>query len=150
MTASQAVCGTRLLRTVMPRSVAMTYVIGLFPDRPQAERALSRLRATGLSYAGETIKAYDPSPKGWTERIFGMVEPLSTLQAEGVEHEDARWYADRMEQGHVMVVLGTEGAAPSLARVLRDAGAEFVRLYSVESGRWVRTVFDEIGAPPPR
>jgi hypothetical protein len=128
----------------------MIYVIGLFADRPDAERAVSGLRSAGPSSVDATIKEYDPSLKGWTERIFGMVEPLSTLQAEGVEHEDARWYADRMEQGYVMVVVRTDEAGQSLARTLRDAGAEFVRLYSFEEGRWVRTVLDEIGAPPPR
>lgn len=128
----------------------MIYVIGLFADRPEAERGVSRLRAAGPSYADATIKEYDPSLKGWTERIFGMVEPLSTLQAEGVEHEDARWYADKMEQGYVMVVVRGEEAGQSLAKALRDAGAGFVRLYNFEGGRWSRTVLDEIGAPPPR
>jgi hypothetical protein len=128
----------------------MTYVVGLFHDRPAAQHAADRLNADGLSYVDHEIKEHEPSVKGWVERVFGMIEPLSTLQAEGVEHEDARWYADRMERGDALMVVRSEDAGQPIAKALRDDGAELVRIYSFESGRWVRTVVDEIGAPPPR
>ena len=128
----------------------MEHIVGLFADRSAAEGAVERLKTSGAAYEDHTIKEYDPSLKGWLERIFGMVEPLSAMQAEGVEHEDARWYADQMEKGRVMLLVRSEQGATTLGKILRDAGAELVRIYNFEQGRRVRTLADDIGAPAPR
>jgi hypothetical protein len=128
----------------------LDYVIGIFAEHSQADHAIDNIKTASIPYFDHTIKEYDPSLKGWLERIFGMIEPLSTMQAESVDHEDARWYADQMEVGQILLVVRTEQSAPSIGKMFRDAGAGLVRLYNFEHGRWVRTLVDDISAPPPR
>jgi hypothetical protein len=128
----------------------LDYVIGIFAEHSQIDHAIDHIKTAHVPYLDHAIKEYDASLKGWLERIFGMIEPLSTMQAQGVGHEDARWYADQMEVGRILLVVRTEQAAPTIGKMLQEAGAELVRLYNFEHGRWVRTLVDDISAPPPR
>ena len=119
----------------------MEYILSLFSDRQDADRAAGSLRHLGLSdsdYDVKTHAEYAGTVKGWLERLFQMPEPLSGMEAEGVPHDDARWYEDQVEHGETMVVVraGREGAR--VVATLTQAGAHDIRRYEKRDEAWTQ------------
>jgi hypothetical protein len=117
------------------------YVISLFSDNHGADQAVAALRHSGLSdsdYDLKTHEEYTGTLKGWLERLFQMPEPLSGMEAEGVPHDDARWYAEQIEHGQTMLVVRAEQDAEPLVRILEQAGAHDIRRYKKRGEAWTR------------
>ena len=68
-----------------------------------------------------------------------MPEPLSGMEAEGIPHEDAHWYEDRIQAGETMVAARTQDrSGAEIARALRRAGGHDVRRYQKLAQGWTR------------
>jgi len=128
------------------REDPMEYVVGLFADRPSAEGAADAVTADGIAAADCTIKEHEQTMKGRFERVFDITEPLSTMEADGVSHEDAPWYEEQIDEGRVLLVVRTERDATRVAGLLRSRGADALRLYGWWGSRWVRRAIPEV--PP--
>ncbi|HEV2359229.1 MAG TPA: hypothetical protein VGZ23_16685 [bacterium] len=111
----------------------MEYVLGLFPDAAAAERAAGVLRHFGVSeddYRVRTQTAATRNIKGWAGWLFDTPEPRSGPDAEGLPHEDAYWYNDRIRSGETMVAVRLEDrGGAEIARALQRAGGHDVRRY---------------------
>ena len=120
----------------------MEYVLGLFPDEKAAAGGADALKDLGLSkddYHVRTHAAATRSVKGWFEWLFDMPEPLSGMEAEGIPHEDAHWYEDRIEAGETLVAARTQNrSGTDIARALRRTGAHDVRWYEKRAEGWTR------------
>ncbi|HEV2438513.1 MAG TPA: hypothetical protein VGX97_00435 [bacterium] len=120
----------------------MEYVLGLFPDKEAAARAADALKKLGLgddNYHIRTHEAATRSIKGWFEWLFDMPEPLSGMEAEGIPHEDAHWYEDRIQARETLVAARTaERPGAEIAAALRRAGAHDVRRYEKRAEGWTR------------
>jgi hypothetical protein len=110
----------------------MEYIIGLFSDERGADQAAAALRHAGLRDSDFDVKThaeYTGTLKGWLERLFQMPEPLSGMEAEGVPHDDARWYEDQIEHGQTMLVVRAKRDAAGLISMLEQAGGHDIRRY---------------------
>jgi hypothetical protein len=119
----------------------MEYIISLFSDQQDADRAAAALRQLGLSDSDYDIKThaeYAGTLRGWLERLFQMPEPLSGMEAEGVPHDDARWYEDQIEHGQNMLVVRAIRDAARLIRTLEQAGAHDIRRYQKRDEAWTQ------------
>jgi hypothetical protein len=98
-------------------------------------------RRRGLP-ACDCLRTHDAaarSIKGWFEWLFDMPEPLSGMEAEGVPHEDAPWYEDRIQAGGTMIAARTQDrSGAEIARALRHAGGHDVRRYQKLAQGWMR------------
>ena len=120
----------------------MEYVLGLFADKAAAVRAADALKGLGLGdddYHLRTHGAATRSIKGWFEWLFDMPEPLSGMEAEGIPHEDAHWYEDRVQAGETMVAVRTlDRRGAEIAAVLRRSGGHDIRRYEKRAEGWTR------------
>ncbi|GEM_PF-1616541 len=124
----------------------MEYVIGLFDDRATADRAVDALRDAGVARADYSVTDRSNTFKGWFERLFRMGEDASSLEAQGIPDQDARWYDDQIDRGATMVVVRAHRDSGRAGRLLREAGARGVHVYGQRQGRWVQ-VPGEAAAP---
>ncbi len=119
----------------------MEYIISLFSDQREADGAAAALRQLGLGdsdYDVKTHAEFTGTVKGWLERLFHMPEPLSGMEAEGVPHDDARWYEDQIEHGQTMLVVRAERDGARLVRTLEQAGAHDIRRYEKRDEAWTQ------------
>lgn len=120
----------------------MEYVLGLFTGKDTAARAADALKDLGLGdddYHLRTHEAATRSIKGWFEWLFDMPEPLSGMEAEGIPHEDAHWYEDRVQAGETLVAARTQDrSGADIARALRRIGSHNVRRYEKRAEGWTR------------
>ena len=119
----------------------MEYIISLFSEERGADQATAALRQAGLKdsdYDVKTHAEYAGTLKGWLERLFQMPEPLSGMEAEGVPHDDARWYEDQIEHGHTMLVVRAEQDVAGLIKKLEQAGAHDIRRYKKQDEAWTQ------------
>lgn len=117
------------------------YIISLFSEQRKADQAAAAFRHLGLSDSDYDVKShaeYTHTVKGWLERLFRMPEPLSGMEAEGVPHDDARWYEDQIEHGQTMLVVRTGRDADGLVRILEQAGAHDIRRYQKRDEAWTQ------------
>lgn len=117
----------------------MEYIISLFSNQREADRATAALRQLGLSdsdYDVKTHAEYTGTVKGLLEQLFQMPEPLSGMEAEGVPHDDARWYEDQIVHGQTMLVVRAERDGARLVRALEQAGAHDIRRYEKRDEAW--------------
>ncbi len=125
----------------------MEYIVSLFSGTADAERAADALKGLGLGpddYHVRTHAAATHSLKGWFEWLFDMPEPLSGMEAEGIPHEDAHWYEDRIQAGETLVAARTpDRRGAEIARALRRAGGHDVRRYEKRAEGWTRFTGEE-------
>jgi hypothetical protein len=68
-----------------------------------------------------------------------MPEPLAGMEAEGMSHEAASWYEDRVQAGETLVAARTpERRGADVARGLRRAGAHDVRHFLKRAEGWTQ------------
>jgi hypothetical protein len=115
------------------------YILSLFADARQAERAVETLRQAGFSeveYEIKTHTEYTRTLKGWLERLFAMPEPLSGMEAEGVPHDDARWYEDQIKNGDTLLVVRAGQKPSEITTILERAGAHHIRRSPQRDRAW--------------
>lgn len=120
----------------------MDYVIGLFGDRTQADRATERLRHAGVARNDYSVTNRSSTFKGWFGRLFGAGEDVSSLTAHGIPEVDARWFDEQIDRGATLVAVRSDRDVALLAHVLRDEGAHGVHTYGQRQGRWVPVTGD--------
>ena len=129
----------------------MEYVLALFPDEKAAGRAADALKDLGLGdddFHVRTHAAATRSIKGWFEWLFDMPEPLSGMEAEGIPHEDAHWYEDRIEAGETLVAARTQDrSGTEIAGALRRTGGHDIRRYEKRAEGWTRFTGDDEAKP---
>ncbi|HEV2358668.1 MAG TPA: hypothetical protein VGZ23_13835 [bacterium] len=107
-----------------------------------AERAAVAHKNLGPNDADchiRTNAAATRSVKGWLEWLFDVPEPLSGMEGEGLPHEDAHWYEDRIDAGETLVGVRTQDRrGAELAQTLRRTGGHSVGRYEKLAGGWTR------------
>lgn len=127
----------------------MEYVLGLFADKESSERVAEVLRQLGLDDDDFHIRTHSMATqtlKGWIEWLFGMPEPLSGMEGEGVPHDAAHWYEDRVDAGETMVAARTGNRrGVEIARALRRAGGHDIHRYEKRAEGWTRFTGEDTG-----
>ena len=118
----------------------MEYVLGLFPSKEAAARGVDALKALGLGdddYHMRTHEAATRSVKGWLEWLFDMPEPLSGKEAEGLPHEDAHQFEDRVHAGETLLAArARERSGAEVAGAMRRSGSHSVHRYRKRAEGW--------------
>jgi hypothetical protein len=107
----------------------MEYVVGLFDDRPDAERAVEILRARDVHYQECTIRSRENTVRDWLERLFGMEEPQAHMEPHGLPRESSEWLDHQLDRGRVMVEMLVADNGAGAEAALAGAGAGYTRRF---------------------